>query len=81
MPAPLPEPLLGESPATKFLYTWLLPQGLVSYPVRQLAKHTGLSYKSVSDGLRRLKALSLLQEVVPARPPKRSRTYKVLKSP
>lgn len=80
MPAPLPEPLLGESPATKFLYTWLLPQGLVSYTVRDLAEHTGLSYKSVSDGLRRLKMLSLLEEVGSAHPPKR-RTYKVLKNP
>lgn len=79
MPAPLPEPLLGESPATKFLYTWLLPQGLVSYTVRDLAEHTGLSYKSVSDGLRRLKMLSLLEEVGSSHPPKR-RTYNVLKN-
>ena len=76
----MPEVLLDESPVTKFLYKWLLPQGPVSYTVRGLAECTGMSYKSVSDGLGRLKALSLLHEAVAARPPKR-RVYKVSKSP
>lgn len=80
MPAPLPKVLLDESPATKFLYSWLLPQGKVSYTVQQITDHTGVSYKSVSDGLRRLKMLSLLREVTPAHPPKR-RIYEVLKNP
>lgn len=80
MPAPLPEPLLPEAPATKFLYAWLLPQGLVDYPVRVLAEHTGVSYRSVSVGLARLKALSLLEETRTRHGPER-RVYRVRKSP
>jgi hypothetical protein len=63
---PLPEVLLPESPATKFLYSWLLTQGSVSYTVRDIADATGLAFKSVSDGLGRLRALSLLHETAHA---------------
>lgn len=66
MPAPLPAALLDEGPATKFLYSWLLPQGSVSYTVRDIAGATGLSFRSVGDGLRRLRTLSLLHETVRA---------------
>lgn len=76
MPEALPKVLLAESPATKFLYSYLLPQGAVDYSVRELAEHTGLAYKSVSDGLGRLKALELMQETKPAVGPAR-RVYSV----
>ena len=79
-PDPLPADLLAEAPATKFLYAWLLPQGLVDYPVRAVAEHTGLSYRSVSAGLARLRALSLLEEVQPKNGPER-RVYRARKGP
>ena len=65
MPAPLPQMLLDEAPTTKFLFIWLLPQGAVNYSVRELAEHTGLAYKSVSDGLKLLKVLGLMRETTP----------------
>ena len=76
MPMPLPQVLLGETPATKFLFVWLAPQGKVNYTVRQLAEHTGVSYKSVSDGLKRLKVLKLVRETTPPVGPVR-RVYAV----
>lgn len=66
-PKPLPEMLRVENPTTKLLYTWLEPQGAVSYSVQQIEEALELSHRVVQDGLTRLRALGLLDDIEDSR--------------
>ena len=59
----LPDELLEEYPATKLLYTWLLPQGEVSFSVRELEEALGLDAKTANQALNRLRELDLIEDL------------------
>ena len=62
-PPPLPDALLGETPTAKLLWLYLRPKGPVGYSTRKLAAAVYGSHLLVCDGLCRLRALGLLEDL------------------
>ena len=58
----LPEELERETPMTKLLYLWLLPQGEVRYSHRQMAEALHVERYQVSVALKRLRELGLVED-------------------
>jgi DNA-binding transcriptional ArsR family regulator len=62
-PERLPPILLEEPAHVKFLWMWLRDQGTVSYSLREMEAATGVTYRTLSRGVRRLRELGLLEDL------------------
>jgi hypothetical protein len=77
-----PRPLLGlpdevkkASPATKMIYLWLKPRGMVDWSASEIAEAVGITKKSAVVARQKLRELNLIAALEPVEERQRSRYY------